>query len=43
MTAVLGIPSLDRRQAALIDQLLQLGEANPLQLNGRTRFRHAHP
>ena len=40
MAAALRIPLVDRRQPALVDQLLQLGEADPLQLDRRTALRH---
>ena len=33
MAAMLGIPPIDGRQATLVDQLLQLGEAHSLQLD----------
>ena len=40
MAAAVGILALDRRQPALIDQLLQLGKADSLQLDGRAALRH---
>ena len=38
--AALGVPSLDRRQAALLDQLLKLVEADPLKLDRWAALRH---
>src|SRR4051812_10723938 len=43
MTAAIGIPALDRRQPPLVDQALQLGQAEAAQLDRGTGFRHAPP
>ena len=40
MAAALGIPSVDRRQAALVDQRLELGEAEALKLDRRAALGH---
>jgi hypothetical protein len=40
MATAFGIPSLDRRQAPLIDYLLQLGKADAAQLERWMAFRH---
>jgi hypothetical protein len=43
IAASLGVPLVDRRQATLIDQLLKLGEADSLKLDGWTAFGHDFP
>src|SRR5438067_11221340 len=40
LAATVRIPLVDRRQSALVDQLLQLGEADSLKLDRRTALRH---
>ena len=42
MAAMVGMPLLDRRQAALIDQLLELLQAESLKLDRRAAFRASH-
>ena len=43
VSAALGIPFVDRRQAPLVDHLLQIGEAQALQFDRWSAFRHGSP
>ena len=40
MAAALGVPLLDRWKPALVDQLLQLGEADSLKIDRRAALGH---
>src|SRR5205809_3875808 len=43
MSAVLGVPAIDRRQVPLFGHALELGQAETAQLDRRVGFRHAAP
>jgi hypothetical protein len=37
---MLGVPLIDRRQSAFVNQLLQIGDGDPLQFYRRAALRH---
>jgi hypothetical protein len=43
MAASIGIPFVDRRQAALVREILKCGKGQTLQFYGRTALWHWHP